>query len=473
MESVRIVQEGESYEPYDYSFLIIGASGNGKTAFVNAFINYLLGRTPMNLIPVIPSTHYPKVDERFIDRRRRDRNDEATGKSQTQYTHCYKVSSAKIQGKTLLICDTPGLVSDGGVGDDDQNLQDIIRVASTVKSFNAIIFIEKSCTNRLSPPVDYNISRIAEIIPSDFANKLIVVLTFHTAGDPLFQDNWIPYKIQLKAKINNTAFLEKPSKLKKEKSLKRIMGDWEKFSKKTNEILLKAIDMRLQSTVQYRSIFDIQNRIMEKIAEYQLILENTEKIRYYLVNPTSALQIKIWEATSKHNTLCVRHLTLCHESCKLNLNESHGTSYFNDCACMNLEKRCQECGCISEQHTHMKKKPIIINDINEKGLLIYLRESANFRDSSIIPKKILKKLEIEEEKIITCLHEEEIKLHMHSPNYRLSDYFEKAARYLEIKKKSRLTNDQEIKLDDEMKVCRITSQKLKEKAQANQKLPKR
>ena len=99
MESAKIVRKGESFEPYDYSFLILGGYGNGKSAFVNSFINYLLGRNPLNLIPVIPSKYYPIIDKRFIDHDRPDRNDEATDKRQTKYTHCYKISGPNTKGK--------------------------------------------------------------------------------------------------------------------------------------------------------------------------------------------------------------------------------------------------------------------------------------------------------------------------------------------------------------------------------------
>ena len=52
----RLVRQGECFEPYDYSMLMIGGSGSGKSTFVNSLINYLLERVPGSLTPVIACT---------------------------------------------------------------------------------------------------------------------------------------------------------------------------------------------------------------------------------------------------------------------------------------------------------------------------------------------------------------------------------------------------------------------------------
>ena len=83
------------------------------------------------------------------------------------------------------------MLSDGGVEGDDEYIADILSVASSIKSFNAIILVEKSSNRRIAPNIAYNLYRISEAIPNDFESKVIVMLTFHTGGDSGFQDEWM------------------------------------------------------------------------------------------------------------------------------------------------------------------------------------------------------------------------------------------------------------------------------------------
>ena len=67
MPSVKLVKQREEFEPYDYSILILGPSGSGKSSFINTFINILLEKTPDNLLSIIPCESYPEVDPEFLD----------------------------------------------------------------------------------------------------------------------------------------------------------------------------------------------------------------------------------------------------------------------------------------------------------------------------------------------------------------------------------------------------------------------
>ena len=96
-------------------------------------------------------------------------------------------------------------------------------------------------------------------------------------------------------------------------------------------------------------LFSNQNSIMVKIADFQMILDQIQKTKILIKNPNANISVTNWQSTTYHNTVCVEHLTLCHESCRLNYNPNNGSGFFNDCGCMDSNKRCRVCGCISEK----------------------------------------------------------------------------------------------------------------------------
>lgn len=271
----------------------------------------------------------------------------------------------------------------------------------------------------MTPLVQYNLYRISEIVPTDFESKLIVALTFNT-GSVLFQDEWFPFNIQYKLKLNNLAFgFSSKEYNDSEKLLKKHKPEWEKCTKKLKKFFDKIFQMNAQSTKQYTQIFEQHNAVMENIAEYRVTLENIEKIRNYLDNGgNSQLQITKWIATSYHNTVCSEHSVVCHEDCALNFNGISGTEFFNNCACMGVNKTCRKCGCLSEQHVHKHEKPVT----EVQAITELLRDCAINGDTSD-PAKLKKALENREIDIIKELGSCESKISKVCPKYKLSKYF--------------------------------------------------
>lgn len=114
----RIVRENEALEPYDYSIFVLGASGNGKSTLINSTASSIMVRDLSNLAAAIKCEKYPIIDPCFDDGTQ-ERNDATSGQSQTTKAHFYKFRGPFTNNKTILIVDTPGLASSGGVDEDD------------------------------------------------------------------------------------------------------------------------------------------------------------------------------------------------------------------------------------------------------------------------------------------------------------------------------------------------------------------
>jgi energy-coupling factor transporter ATP-binding protein EcfA2 len=425
MIRLSAVRPGQPLEPYDYAILVLGASGNGKSTFVNSLVCVILGLSPGTLRAAIACKKYPSIIPE-LDDGLQERNDAASGQSQTTYAHFYKLAGPITDGKTVLIVDTPGLAAAGGVTEDDANVQVIIQAAKRVASFNAILVVEKSSTNRLNPCIEYNLYRIAEIIPRDFECKVILAFTFNQ-GKVEFEDQWFAFPIQHKLKMNNLAFGYSTAEFESKPKLK-VAANWDQCIKRFRKFFAKLFTMEKTATAQYNQLFIQHNTMMNKIADFRANIENIETCKKFVQNarPGDTLTVNTWVTTTYHNTVCCEHRTVCHEECFLNYNPANGTSFFNSCACMNQQKVCKVCGCQSEQHVHKHEKP----GSNSTSLEAML-DSMNIGDKSS-SQNILKALEDKENKLITDLLEIEASISDISPKYKISKYLTKARDHLEF-----------------------------------------
>ena len=123
---------------------------------------------------------------------------------------------------------------------------------------------------------------------------------------------------------------------------------------------------------------------------------------------------------------------------------------------MNEQKICRVCGCFSEQHVHMLKKPIISNlsDVSLNSLNTNITKNSNHTE-------ILKALEQSENDLIMRLCDAEREVLKISPHYHLSHYFELAISHMEKQKISENKTSSEIQMiDDHIRVYRETRRKM-------------
>ncbi|OMJ81617.1 hypothetical protein SteCoe_17890 [Stentor coeruleus] len=159
------------------------------------------------------------------------------------------------------------------------------------------------------------------------------------------------------------------------------------------------------------------NTLKINIAYCEIIIENINEIQNCIKNSTFDLKISKWVDTNYHNTVCATHKVICHEMCSLNYNNKTGTTLFLSCACFNNYKYCNNCGCQSESHMHVRKK-LVIKTKNMKRKSVLVTKLEKFVQKKQIVQKELKKAQRDilvaykndqellelNEKIIFCLN---------------------------------------------------------------------
>jgi hypothetical protein len=168
----------------------------------------------------------------------------------TTHAQFYKCSSAFTNDKTILIVDTPGF---NNINRDDEAIEIINNAASRVSFFNAIVYFQKSSTNRLLPCIEYCLYIAAKIIPRDFESSIVAAFTFNQ-GFIEFEEEWFPFKIQHKIKLQNDAFVYSTSEYQaKPKRLNCATEKWNRSIKRYIKFLAKLFTMPKVATTQFNS----------------------------------------------------------------------------------------------------------------------------------------------------------------------------------------------------------------------------
>ncbi|OMJ69096.1 hypothetical protein SteCoe_33264 [Stentor coeruleus] len=449
----RAVKQDENLEPYDYSILIIGSSGSGKSTLINTIVNISLQSKITELQVAIKCENYPIISPEFDDGVC-ERNDEHKGESQTTYAHFYKISGEITNYKTVLIVDTPGITSTGGIRDDDKNVNEIINAAKRVKQFNAIFFTEKYSDNRMTPAFNYNVRRISNTIPSDFETSVFLIVNFACDKNKELNSDWYQFPIQQRFFLNNSVFrcpIEQ-YQAKQEKAMK-YQNKLKKSEKSLRAIFQNAFLMDAKQTTQYHELFAIHNNIMKEIAELINHLENINSIRSGIENQEYIVITKKSVETAYHNTICTTHLVVCHQNCHLSFKGVYGTQYFDNCACMNSEKLCRVCGCGSLQHAHAHKKFVEEESTIEEILKEFSIDKNVFTSKEDVDKII----SVKQGEILKRLHEAEKKILKINPRYILSKYFNEALIYIETELESSNSQINEAELKSNYDVFKYLS----------------
>ncbi|UJR07862.1 hypothetical protein I4U23_012145 [Adineta vaga] len=164
-------------------FVVIGETGSGKSAFINAMYNYCYGtrnanevfepEKPSPLKLAIPCKGWTDLVTPDNLSSERDINDQT--KSQTTTTNTY---SLKIEEDLVFeLIDTPGFNDTNGVSNDQSNLEQIEKTLSALDYLSGIIIVANGANVRIGTSFQHFLSLLHEIWPNSLMDNVCVVLT--------------------------------------------------------------------------------------------------------------------------------------------------------------------------------------------------------------------------------------------------------------------------------------------------------
>uniref|UniRef100_A0A6P7GGG3 Uncharacterized protein LOC114342245 n=1 Tax=Diabrotica virgifera virgifera TaxID=50390 RepID=A0A6P7GGG3_DIAVI len=173
----------------DINILLLGPSGVGKSTFINAFANYLTFtdieeakyNTPMVLIASQFSMRDKKGTMHDITIGDPDQNEFLqTGESATQDVKTYVFPTWNGSNRIRLI-DTPGMMDNRGVDQDDINAENILSYIANLQELHAICILLKPNESRYTICFQYCINQIFSRLDRSACDNIIFCFT-HTRG---------------------------------------------------------------------------------------------------------------------------------------------------------------------------------------------------------------------------------------------------------------------------------------------------
>ncbi|PFH47908.1 hypothetical protein AMATHDRAFT_87438 [Amanita thiersii Skay4041] len=145
----------------EYTILLVGETGTGKTSLLSLLANTLVGRSPKNYNLI----HDPKI--------------EAGGGNKHSQTNAAKVYEFySTNGIRVRILDTPGLADTRGMQQDEQHKASIATAIRNNTIFvNAVIILANGTVPRLGVATDYALSALSAIFPRSLANNIGLLFT--------------------------------------------------------------------------------------------------------------------------------------------------------------------------------------------------------------------------------------------------------------------------------------------------------
>ena len=380
------IQFNEEEKKKAFTFMVIGETGSGKTTLINSFVNALMGVTMnANFRYIIISEHNLNLSQ---------------AQSQTQDVTIYNVKTK--EGKCYQIVDTPGYGDVRGITQDKIITEKISKVLKEkLDSINAVCFVARSSSPRLTPTQIYIFHSILELFGEDIMPNFIAMLTFCDGEEPQVlaalkepgsvYDKIIPHvKEPWYYKFNNSAFFSlniyDPFTIMfwelGMKSFKKFIERLEKLEKKTLkqtievlserkklesyiEILQEKLTITLNIVSQYKEEYKIINDLEKDIKDSQ----NYEKV--ILVNKTRKIDLP----QGKHITTCLICNITCHKICNIPDNDNiYKCSAMRNGNCTFCSKRCYW-----KEH---KNTPYIIEHYLDKELITLNELKKKYDDST-------------------------------------------------------------------------------------------
>ncbi|KIL58588.1 hypothetical protein M378DRAFT_1025098 [Amanita muscaria Koide BX008] len=145
----------------EYTILLVGETGTGKTTFLSLLVNILSGRNAGEYVFIHDEANEAGGGERH---------------SQTMFAKRYLLESNN--GVKVCILDTPGLVDTRGLEQDAQHKASIVgAIKEHIPTVNAVLILANGTLPRLGAATDYALSTLSSIFPRSLADNIGILFT--------------------------------------------------------------------------------------------------------------------------------------------------------------------------------------------------------------------------------------------------------------------------------------------------------
>ncbi|XP_060602675.1 uncharacterized protein LOC132755777 isoform X2 [Ruditapes philippinarum] len=365
--------EEKAHHQKEKTVLLLGASGTGKTTFVNGLINYLFGVTfaddfRFSIVAAEDNEPFGKVPVSM------------GGLPKTEWITCYNVvpvKGSKVDFR-LTIIDTPGF-GDKGI-EKDAEIKDQLKELFSAVDEKGVLFVDAVCIfmraseSRLTITQEYIYTTITSLFHRDIQENICSIVTFSDGKAPpvlaALKEANLPYETYFPF---NTSEIFSDNIKTSQTSLTKVFFDMNVSS--FDAFMLKLSTMKTKSLSQSTEVIEKRRQIEEtagillsqvekglnKMEECRSEIAILEKFKTQMTDNKDFrykrkkhVQNLIPLRKGLHTTNCLHCNVTCHDNCIYENDEDKAM-----CTAMNENGYCKVCDdhCYWDKH---KNTPFII-----------------------------------------------------------------------------------------------------------------
>ncbi|XP_060601645.1 uncharacterized protein LOC132754913 [Ruditapes philippinarum] len=368
--------------------MLVGATGTGKSTFVDGIINYLLGVTWEDPF------RYTIIDLEAEEKGRIQNQ----AVSQTEWITCYTINPEEGSRLSyqLHIIDTPGFGDTRGLKRDQEIVGQIRQLFSDtgpkgVSCINAVCFLIKAPDARLTAIQSYIFQSIMSLFGKDIEKNICSLITFADGSDPpvlaALKESEMPFGKNFT--FNNSALFATNSGMENQ-SLSPMfwnigLASFCAFFNHLGQMIPQSLQLtkdvlleryRLEAIVNaMKDNLDAGLQMVEVLKSEKNVLQQhktaMEANKNYEVEVTEPIEIKTLIPGRVHNTKCDNCYVKCHPHCVFEDNEEK-----RFCWAMDGNGKCRICPDKCEwtahkndafTHTHGTRKVMkTLNELKDK-----------------------------------------------------------------------------------------------------------